>query len=140
MDSLLEKNGFSSGNTWMLADWMSTQQSLILENCIRPHAHLMDFHPAIHERWRNNRLLQDFYPWIKICIWMHTHPLKPMVIREWAHNNPWIWWTDCFKVEDYCVLIHGWPWASMDEYASICRFSPKVSITFLKLRKIYIEI
>ena len=82
----------------------------------------MDFHPAIHECSQEKRLLRDFYPWIKICIWMHTHPLKPMVIREWAHNNPWIWWTDCFKVEDYCVLIHGWPWASMDEYASICRF------------------
>ena len=82
----------------------------------------MDFNPAVHECSQENRLLRNFYPWIKICIWMHTHPLKPMIIREWAHNNPWIWWTDCFKVEDYCVLIHGWPWASMDEYASICRF------------------
>ena len=48
----------------------------------RPHAHLMDFHPAIHECWRKNRLLLDFYPWIKICIWMHTHPSKPMIIHE----------------------------------------------------------
>ena len=82
----------------------------------------MDFHPAIHECWRKNRLLQDFYPWIKICIWMHTHPLKPMVIHEKAHNNPRFKNHQFSKIKDCCVLIHGWPWASMDEYASICRF------------------
>ena len=82
MDSLMEKKWIFIRQYVNVGGLNEHTQSLILENCIRPHAHLMDFHQAIHERWRNNRLLQDFYPWIKICIWMHTHPLKPMVIHE----------------------------------------------------------
>ena len=46
-----------------------------------------------------------------------------------AHDYPWmstqkslILGTECFKIEDYCGLIHGWSWALMDECASICRF------------------
>ena len=88
----------------------------------------MDFHPAIHECWQVNRLLLDFYPWIKICIWMHTHPSKPMIIHEWAHKNPWFW---KLNVSNSRIIVglfmddHGLWWMSVHPYAD---FYPWIKI------------
>ena len=88
----------------------------------------MDFHPAIHECPRNNRLCRDFHPGIKICPGLHAHLSEPMIIHKWAHKNPWFWKLNISEsrmIMGWFMDDHGFWWMSMQPYAD---FYPWIKI------------